>query len=170
MALPKKLRDFNLFGDGEAWQSQIAELALPKLTRKMEEYRGSGMDGTLEIDMGQEKIEFEWTAAGLIESIFDGYGATAPDHSLLRFSGAYVRDDTGETTSADVIVRGRHREIDMGTAKAGENNEIKVVTTCSYYKLVIDGQTFLEIDVPGNVFIGPDGVDRMAERRRATGL
>lgn len=170
MALPKKLKDFNLFGDGESWQGQIAELALPKLARQMEEYRGGGMDGTVEIDMGQEKIEFEWKPAGLIETIFDGFGASTLDHTLLRFSGAYERDDTGAVVPVDVVIRGRHREIDMGTAKAGDNNELTVMTTCSYYKLVIDGRTVVEIDVPGKVFIGPDGTDRMAAQRAAIGL
>lgn len=170
MALPKKLKNFNLFGDGENWQGQIAELALPKLARQMEEYRGGGMDGTVEIDLGQEKIEFEWKPGGLIESVFDGFGATTLDQSLLRFSGAYERDDSGEVVAVDVVVRGRHREIDMGTAKAGDNNEQTVMTTCSYYKLVIDGRTVLEIDVPGMTFIGPDGTDRLATKRAAIGL
>ncbi|WP_018015428.1 phage major tail tube protein [Teredinibacter turnerae] len=38
MALPHKLKDFNLFGNGDSWQGKIAELALPKLTRKYESY------------------------------------------------------------------------------------------------------------------------------------
>ncbi|WP_232426781.1 phage major tail tube protein [Teredinibacter turnerae] len=42
----------------------MAELALPKLTRKYEEYRGGGMDGAVEISLGQEKIELERPAAG----------------------------------------------------------------------------------------------------------
>ncbi|WP_019604530.1 phage major tail tube protein [Teredinibacter turnerae] len=68
MALPHKLKDFNLFGNGDSWQGKIAELALPKLTRKYEEYRGGGIDGAVEIDLGQEKIEFKWQAAWLIQS------------------------------------------------------------------------------------------------------
>lgn len=167
--LPKKLKNFNLFGDGESWQGQIAELALPKLVRKMEEFRGAGMDGTVELDFGNEKIEFEWTPAGLVEQIFDGFGSSTLDNNMLRFSGAYVRDDTDETVAVDVVVRGRHREIDMGTAKAGDNNDLKVTTTCSYYKLVINGSNIIEIDVPGYVFI-VNGVDRLAEKRKAIGL
>ncbi|TVZ39388.1 hypothetical protein P886_3792 [Alteromonadaceae bacterium 2753L.S.0a.02] len=169
MALPSKLKDFNLFGNGDSWQGKIAELALPKLARKYEEYRAGGMDGTIEIDMGQEKIEFEWQAAGLIENIFVGYGSSKLDGELLRFAGAYQSDETGEFTNCEIVVRGRHREIDMGTAKAGDNNTIKVTTSCSYYKLVIGGKTLIEIDVAGYIFV-VDGVDRLAEKRAALGI
>lgn len=169
MALPKKLRDFNLFGDGNSWQGQIAELTLPSLSRVVEDYRGGGMDGAVEIDMGQEKIEFEWTAGGMIAEIFDAYGASTLDATMLRFAGAYYSESDATTMAVEIVVRGRHREIDMGTAKAGENNEIKVVTACSYYKLVIDGEEILEIDLPNYVFkVG--GEDRLADRRAAIGL
>lgn len=169
MALPKKLRNFNLFGDGASWQGQIAEVALPKLARVVEDYRGGGMDGAVELDMGQEKIEFEWTAAGLIVEIFDGYGASRIDNNMLRFAGAYFSESAGDTKAVEIVVRGRHREIDMGTAKPGENNEIKVVTSCSYYKLIVDGEEILEIDLPGYVF-KVRGEDRLAAQRQAIGL
>ena len=169
MALPKKLKDFNLFGDGENWQGQIAELNIPKLARKMEEYSGGGMDGTLDIDVGGEKIEFEWTPAGLIEEIFDGFGTSRLDQNQLRFAGAYIRDDTEETVSVEVIVRGRHKEIDMGTAKPATDNTIKVITSCAYYKLIINGVEIIEIDVPGYVF-KVRGVDRLTQKRKAIGL
>lgn len=169
MALPKKLKNFNLFGNGESWQGQIDELTLPELARKVEEFQGAGMDGTVEIDMGQEAITFEWTPAGLIESIFDGFGHTELDSQLLRFAGAYVRDDTDETVSVEIVVRGRHKQIGMGTAKAGDNNTQTVTTSCSYYKLVINGRDVIEIDVPGFVFI-VNGKDRLAAKRQAMGL
>lgn len=168
MALPKKLKDFNLFGDGDTWQGQIAELSIPTLARTMEEYRGAGMDGTVELDMGQEKIEFEWTAGGMIEAIFDAFGAVEIDATMLRFAGAYERDDMGDVVPVEIVVRGRHREIDPGTAKNGDNNEIQVTTTCSYYKLTIDGQDVIEIDVPGYVF-NVRGNDMLAARRAAIG-
>ena len=169
MALPKKLRDFNLFGDGNSWQGQIAELTLPSLSRVVEDYRGGGMDGAVELDMGQEKIEFEWTAGGLISEIFDAYGASQIDATMLRFAGAYFSETDATTTAVEIIVRGRHRQIDMGTAKSGENNEIQVTTSCSYYKLIIDGEDVLEIDLPGFVF-KVRGEDRLADRRAAIGL
>jgi P2 family phage contractile tail tube protein len=169
MALPKKLRDFNLFGDGDVWQGQIAECAIPKLVRKMEEYRGNGMDGTVELDMGNEKIEFDWTAAGLIVEVFDDFGTSKLDKKMIRFAGAYVRDDIDQTVAVEIVIRGRHKEIDMGTAKPGEDNQIKVMTAVAYYKLIIDGEEIIEIDVIGYVF-KVRGVDMLAAKRKALGM
>lgn len=169
MALPRKLKDFNLFGDGNNWQGQIPSLSLPELARSMEEYRGAGMDGPVEVDMGQNLIEMEWTAAGIITEIWDGYGATAHDASLLRFTGSYESDETGEVVAVEVVVRGRHKTIAMGDVEPGGNNQIQVTTSCSYYKLTVAGEVIIEIDQAGGVF-RVRGKDRLAARRRALGL
>lgn len=169
MALPRKLKDFNLFGDGNNWQGQIPGLTLPELARAVEEYRGGGMDGGLELDMGQEVIEFAWQAAGIIAEIFTQYGTAQHDANLLRFAGSYESDETAEVIPVEIVVRGRHKTIGMGEVEGGGNNSIEVTTTCSYYKLTVDGEDLIEIDIPGNAFV-VRGVDRLAERRAALGI
>jgi len=169
MALPRKLKDYNLFGDGNNWQGQIPSLTLPELARAVEEYRGGGMDGTVELDMGQEIIEFSWQAAGIIAEIFNEYGSSIHDANLLRFSGSYESDETGQVIPVEVTVRGRHKTIAMGDASAGDSNNIEVTTTCTYYKLVVDDEEIIEIDVPGYIF-RVRGVDRLADRRAALNL
>lgn len=169
MALPRILKDFNLFGDGHNWQGQIPSLTLPELSRRMVEYDGGGMDGPVEIDMGNELIQFEWTPGGLLPEIFDSFGAPIHDATMLRFTGSYESDEDGEVIPVEIVVRGRHKTIGMGEASKGEANTQSVTTTCTYYKLTVNGQEKVEIDVPGYVFrVG--GVDRLAQRRQALGL
>lgn len=169
MALPRILKDFNLFGDGHNWQGQIPSLTLPELSRRMVEYDGGGMDGPVEVDLGQELIVFEWNPGGLLPEIFDSYGSPIHDNAMLRFTGAYESDEDGQVVAVEVVVRGRHKTIGMGEASKGEANTQSVTTTCTYYKLTIDGQEKIEIDLPGQVFrVG--GVDRLAQRRQALGL
>lgn len=167
--LPNKLKDFNLFGDGNSWQGQIPELTLPELARTMEEYRAGGMDGTMEIDLGQEMIEFEWQAAGWLDGLFAHYGAPIHDAGLLRFTGSYESDDTGEGRAVEIVVRGRHKTVALGDAKNGESNNIQVTTSASYYKLTVDDQEVIEIDIPGNVF-KVNGDDRLFARRSRLGI
>ena len=88
MALPKKLKNFNLFQNGENFAGQVAEVTPPKLTRKMEAYRGGGMNGPIDIDQGQEGIVLEWTAGGFMRSVCAQYGITKHDGVQLRFAGA----------------------------------------------------------------------------------
>ncbi|MGQ7261193.1 phage major tail tube protein [Vreelandella sp. V005] len=170
MALPSILKDFNLFGDGNNWQGQIPELTLPELALRMVEYEGGGMGGPIEVDHGHELITFEWTPGGLIiDGLFDSFGSPVHDAALLRFTGSYESDEDGGVIPVEVVTRGRHKTIGMGDASKGDNNTQSVTTTCSYYKLTVDGEVIVEIDVPGYVFT-VRGVDRLAERRRALGL
>jgi P2 family phage contractile tail tube protein len=83
MGLPRKLKDLMLFNAGEAYVGQVGSFTLPKLTRKMEEWRGGGMDTPFEIDMGGEKLEAEWTCGGPIVEVLrqSGRSRPAPSHS-----------------------------------------------------------------------------------------
>ena len=45
MGLPRKLTHFATFVDGTNYMGEMPEVSLPTLTRKMEEYRGGGMNG-----------------------------------------------------------------------------------------------------------------------------
>ncbi|MCE8023665.1 phage major tail tube protein [Billgrantia aerodenitrificans] len=169
MALPKILKDFNLFGDGNNWQGQIPELTLPELARRMVEYEGGGMDGPIEVDQGAELQVFEWTAGGMIVEIFDTWGSPIHDAALLRLTGSYESDETGETVPVEIVMRGRHKTIALGDASKGDNNQISVTTTLSYFKLTVDGEVIIERDVPGMVF-RVRGEDRYAQRRRNLGV
>lgn len=169
MSLPRVLKNFIVFNDGNAYLGEVPEATPPKLSRKMEDYRAGGMNGPIGIDLGMEAMEFEWTAAGYMKSLLTQWGAPTHDAVLLRFNGAIQADDTGEVQALEIVMRGRHKEIDSGNAKAGEKTEIKVKSSLSYYKLVIDGDVVMEIDFVNMIEV-VGGVDRMAQIRQALGL
>lgn len=168
MAMPRKLKNLNLFNDGNTYIGQIAEVTLPKLTRKMEDWRGGGMNAPIKIDQGMEGVELEAVCGGLMRDVFEQFGIPRHDGVMLRFAGAYQRDDTGQVDAVEVVVRGRHEEIEAGKAKAGDDTEFKFKTVASYYKLSVAGATLIEIDIPNFVEV-VGGVDRLAEQRRAIG-
>ena len=45
MALPRKLKNLNLFNEGNSYVGVVKSVTLPPLARKMEAYRGGGMNG-----------------------------------------------------------------------------------------------------------------------------
>jgi len=134
----------------------------------MEGYRGGGMAGEVDTDMGIEKLELECKFGGFMRSIIRQFGITRHDGVQLRFMGAYQRDNTGATDAIEIVVRGRHSEIDPGTAKAGDDTEFTVKTSCSYYKLTVNGVTEIEIDLINMIEIVGD-IDRLVEQRIAIG-
>ncbi len=169
MALPKKLKNFNVFNDAESWMGQVSEIVLPKLSRVMEEYRGAGMNGPVDVDLGQQKLEAEITLGGMVFQAFTQYAAAKADAILLRFNGAYQSDDTGQVHAMQVVLRGRYSEIDPGTAKAGEDTVVKLNMTCSYYKLTIDGVDTIELDLINGIET-TGGENKLELQRLAMGL
>lgn len=169
MGLPFKLKNFNLYGDGNNWRGEIDSVTLPKLTRKVEEWRGAGMHGPVEVDLGMEKLEMSFKAGGLLLDSYKAFGATKHNANQWRFAGAYEDDSTGTVQAVEVLVRGRVREIDPGDAKAGDDTEHTHAIAASYYKLTVDGADIIEIDMPGMV-LKVDGQDQLSQIRRAIGL
>ena len=169
MAMPRKLKNFNLYNEGESYLGLCTEINLPKLARKLEEYRGAGMNGPVKADLGGEALECEHSYGGFMPDIFSQYAIAKASGVMLRFAGAYQRDDTAEMDAIEVIMRGRHEEIDPGKGKAGDDTEFKVKTALTYLKYIRNGEVLLEIDNL-NFIENVGGVDRLAEQRRAIGL
>ncbi|GHU28667.1 major tail tube protein [Betaproteobacteria bacterium] len=169
MAMPRKLKNFNVFYNGDNYIGRCAEVELPKLTRKTEDLQAGGMNGPVKVDLGLEGLEINHTWAGFEVEMYRQFGVPTADAVLLRFSGAYQRDDTAEVDAVDIVVRGRHTEIDPGSSKAGDDTEIKVKSDLSYYKLTVNGEIIVEIDVV-NFVETINGVDRLAEYRAAMGI
>ncbi len=171
MALPNKLKNMNLFNDANSYQGLVKKMTLPKLGRKMESYRAGGMNGPVKADLGlsDDGIMLEWTLGGMDLTVVRQYGITSAAGVQLRFAGAYQQDDTGDMMAVEVVVRGRHEEIDFGDAAPGEDTEHKISTTCTYYKLVINSTVEVEIDLLNMIEV-VGGEDRLALQRAAIGL
>lgn len=169
MALPNVLKHFNVFEQGQSFLGLVETIKLPKLSKKMEAYRGGGMLAEVEMDLGLEKLELEQELGGFCLDAYKQFGVTTIDGVMLRFAGSYQRDDTGQVQAVEVVVRGRHKEIDPGDSKSGDKGKTVVKSVLTYYKLTVDGKVVIEIDVLSNIYT-VDGVDILAEHRKAIGL
>ena len=134
----------------------------------MEDYCG-GMSGPIKVDFGQEGIQLEWTCGGFMRSVLGQYAITKHDGVLLRFAGGYQSEDSTNVDAIEIVIRGRHSEIDPGTAKSKEDTAFKVTTVASYYKLSVNGQDVIEIDFV-NMIEKVNGNDLFAALRNAIGL
>ncbi|MEG3160913.1 phage major tail tube protein [Sphingomonas sp. LB2R24] len=166
MAFPSKLKNMNLFNEGASYLALAMSVTMPKLARKLEDYRAGGMDGTVKIDQGAEPMEMEFTLGGPDRTVIRQFARPGIAGTFLRFAGSYQNDATGAYDVIEITVRGRHEEIDMGESKVGEGGETKVKTQCAYYRLEWNGRVEIEIDVLNMIYI-VDGVDMLAEQRAA---
>lgn len=171
MAMPRKLKNLNLFNDGQSYLGLCKAVTLPTLGRKMEAYRGGGMNGPVKADLGlsDDGIQLEWKTGGLDLISLRQFGMVKASGVLLRFTGAFQQDDTEDMSAVEIVVRGRHETLDMGEAKAGEDTEHSITTTCSYYKLTVDNEVIVEIDLL-NFIENVNGVDMLQAQRAALGI
>lgn len=169
MGMPKILKHFATFIDGTSFVGEVEEVTLPKLTRKMEEWRSGGMHRPVKVDFGGEALECEISAGGWLKDVLKQFGNAKVDGVALRFAGATQRDDTGEYMGVEAHMRGRWEEIDPGNAKAGEKTEFKCKLALNYYRLVIDGEDVIEVDAI-NMIEKVGGTDLLATVRKLLGI
>lgn len=166
--IPKILKNFNLFVDGRGYAGLVDELTLPKLTLRTEEHRAGGMDVPVELDVGMEKLECNFTLCEYDPDVLVMFGlyTGAPVPVTLRggFDG-----ETNVATPVIVTLQGLWRELDFGNWKAGEKAKLKVMMALRYYKLEVDGQELVEIDAV-NMIRRIDGADQLDSLRSAIGV
>lgn len=151
MGMPAVLKNFAVFVDGTSYMGQVDSVTLPKLKRKMEEFRAGGMRVSAKVDMGLEALEADISAGGWLRDVLRQWGTARADGVPLRFAGAVQSDDSGDYEAVEVYMRGRWEELDMGDAKAGDKSEFKAKMQLTYYRLVWEGEDIIEIDALGLV-------------------
>ncbi len=168
MSLPKKIKAFNLFADGQGLAGTIKKITLPKLGRKFEEYRADVMDGPIEIDLGGDKLEASFTVEEHNDILLAKYGLCNHAGVRLRMMASAESDDC-EFDEIQIVMHGRWREVDMGDIESGNDNSMDVQMAISHYEYIKNGVEIVYIDrATGVERVG--GVDRTAERRRNLGL
>lgn len=146
MQMPSTLKAFNFHNDGNSWLGLVDEIELPKVKKKTDDHQGAGMQAPAPISLGFEALEMSATMGGLVALAIQQ--AVTPGTSSVtgRFSGAYQRDDTCAVIPVDIYVRGTCTEVDLGTAKQGDKNKVKLSFKLSYIRIVMDGAVLAEID------------------------
>ena len=167
MNLPRQLKDMNVFGAGQSFLGESLSFTRPKLTMATEDYKGGGMLAPAKLNMGLDALEVTHKYGGDMPALNNEFGAAEIDASQLRYVGAYQNDATGELDNVEIIIRGRHEEIDAGDDEVGSKSGTTYKTAVVYYKQTRNGVIEFEIDTLAGVFM-VGGVDRWAEIRAIT--
>lgn len=165
--LPKILKNFSAFVDGRGYAGRVDEITLPKLSIKTEEYRGGGMDMPIDIDLGMEKLEAEITFSEYDPELFRLFGIM--DNSTVNFTLRGGLQGTGDAEPVVINLRGKIKELDSGSWKAGDKATLKCMIAIFYYKLTIDRRELIEIDAE-NMIRKINGVDQLSSMRQALGV
>lgn len=162
------LKNMALYVDGRGYAGNVETLTLPKLTMKTEEFRNGGMDAPIEVELGMEKLEAEFTLTRFDRETLTLFGLAQGQNIPLTVRGAIESDD-GALLSVIVNLQGFVREVDFGSWQPGEKATLKLMVALRYYKLTHGPNVVHEIDIP-NMVRKINGVDQLALTRTALGL
>lgn len=168
MAASDVRKNLNLFVDGRGFAGQVEEFNAPKLAIKVEEFRAGGMNAPIDLDMGQEKMECDFSLIKYSKDVLSLFGL-APGNTVPLVVREALESFDGTATPVVHTIRGKIKEIDPGTSKSGEKSSLKITMTLTYYKLQHGSTVAQEIDVVNMVHM-INGVDRLAAQRAALGM
>ncbi len=162
------LKNMALYVDGRGYAGNVESLTLPKLTMKTEEFRNGGMDAPIDVELGMEKLEAEFTLTRFDRDMLGLFGLAQGQNVPLTVRGA-IESDSGGILSVIVNLQGFVRELDFGDWQPGEKATLKSMVSLRYYKLTHGTNAVHEIDIPNMVRI-INGVDQLALTRAALGI
>jgi hypothetical protein len=160
-------KNFNVFLDGKGYAGQAEEFNAPKLTLKTDDFQGAGMMGPASITMGHEKLETDFSLIAYDADAWATFSVNEGDE--VTFTVRELLESVDGTQAGAVhVCRGKVKEIDGGTSKAGEKASMKISMDCTYYRQTIDGRVVHEVDVLNMVWV-KDGVDLLEKARSILG-
>lgn len=168
MAARDVRKNFNAFVDGRGYAGQVDEFNPPKLALKTEEFRAGGMDAAIDVNMGMEKLTADFSLKAYDLNVLALWGMAEGQEVPFTLREGLESFD-GTVKSVVHHMTGKITELDPGTSKAGEMPVLKATLSLTYYKLVHDGVTVHEIDVPNMVRV-VNGVDQLASMRAALAI
>jgi P2 family phage contractile tail tube protein len=168
MAARDVRKNFTVSVDGRGYAGDVDELNAPKLTIKTEDFRAGGMNAPIQLNMGMEMMDADFTLKSYDADVLALFGVA--EGNDVPFTAREVLESADGTVTAVIhTMFGIIKEVDAGSSKAGEVGSLKITMNLRYYKLEHGDRTIHEIDVPNMIHI-VDGSDVLAEQRAALGL
>lgn len=164
--LPRVLKNFTAYIDGRGYIGRIESCKLPDLQVNAAEYRGGGMDASVDLDMGMNKLEVQLVLAEYDPNAVKLFGLFAADTPVV-LRGAIQRQ--GEVAVPVVLrMQGGVKQIGRDDWETGKNSKMTLTVSCNIYQEIIAGETVIDIDVLNFIrIIG--GIDQLASVRAALG-
>jgi len=149
-----KVFNARVYIDGVDFIAKAEEVDLPKVQFKFVDAKGLGLYSEFQLPSGLEKME----AKIKFNSLYPEFIALASDPFTVRY--VIVRGSNQHWTQQGVSqelpikaeLRGIFKEFEQGNLKIAEAPTPEATLSVMYYKLQVDFQDVLEIDVINNIY------------------
>jgi P2 family phage contractile tail tube protein len=163
--LPRQLKAFNLYYDGESFAGRCDTLTLPPMAFVTEEHRAGGMDAPVELEMGMEAMVASFVLSDYSPRLMSLLGqAEIP----LVARGA-VQSQGKAAESVVVNMRGMLKNQEAAEWAPGTKSTNTFTYSLSYFRFRQNDVELAEIDII-NMVRNFGGVDQLASLRAAIGV
>jgi P2 family phage contractile tail tube protein len=166
-----RLNNGVLFLDGNNTYGKVEEVNNPEIKAKMTDHKVLGMNGTLELPSGLDKMEASFKLNGPLDEVSAISADVKTSHDFM-FRGS-LESYKGQSVVAQrpyvCSWKGTFKNSPGGNQKQHENPELNYSVNVTYYKLTIDGVVMVEIDIINNIH-KVKGVDQLAQYKQNLGL
>lgn len=159
---------FRLSVDGYGYAGSVKDVKPPKISEKVENFRGGGMGGEVEVPVGTEMDAMEFTLSEVAPNVLKRFGfVQGADKPFTLRSG--IKDDAGKDVAHRYEVGGFLKEVDAGTIEAGKIIERKFSVSPRSFKEFINNELVIHIDHEKGVYV-VNGHDKLAQARANAGV
>ena len=164
----QQLKAVSVIVNGEILLGTVDEVDVPEMELETEEVRLGGMDGTLDVETGQVKMEATIKVKGIHKVLAGAWGTGVPN-TRIEVRGAR-EDYDGNVTPVKYLMVGLATMYNHADALQGRGElpttELKI--NPNFYQHEIDGEVIHTIDIL-NMIREVEGNDRLAAIRAAIG-
>jgi len=166
-----RVTNANVYVDGTSRLGLAEEITLPEIKSIMSEHKAVGMKGQIELPAGIEKMEAKIKWNSYDAAVMAACGNPTQLVQLQCRSSMEQYEASGKTGEVGIVIHfsGYFKNLPLGSFKANEQVDITSQLTVQYVKLVIDGDTVVEVDVLANIH-NVNGVDTLATYRQNLGI
>lgn len=160
-----------LYFNGNNTFGKVEDINLPEVLAKMVDHKVLGMNGTMELPTGLDKMESGFKTNGPFPEIISAAMNIWATNSFM-FRGNlenYVGGARGSQVPYVLTYRGTFKGGKGGDLKQHENIDLGYKINVTYCKLEVNGVALYEIDIINNIH-KVDGVDLLLTQNRNIGL
>lgn len=154
--------------DGKGYAGTLKDWKAPDVEKKVESWRGGGMSGEIEIEVGDALSELNFTLSEEAPGVCKRFGFVQGSDRPFTIRKA-IKNDDGEDIAQRFEIGGMLKKVENQTGEAGKVTERKFTVAPRSYKEFIDGELITHVDLEKAIcLIG--GVDYLAKARANAGL
>jgi P2 family phage contractile tail tube protein len=171
MAEIKVLTGANVYINGGSRIGQVDTFESPSIVQKTMEYAGLGLTGAQDIPIGPDKMEATLKFAGMYGDTLKLVSDPHKKHDYMLRGNIDVVGSDGRTEQKPykAEMKAYNLELKPGSIKRGDESAPEVKLGVRFYRLEIDGEEIVKIDLDNHIY-AVAGEDKMGGYRGNLGI